>query len=168
MFVRSLLTTCLALAFVAPLAAQEEAPAPEPIRNAVGHMVFFTLAEDTPENRQKLVEACRKYLTGHEGVLHFSAGVIAEEFNRDVNDQGFDVALHMVFRDKAAHDTYQDHPRHLEFIETSKSLWSSVRVFDSYVDVPRRGRGQRVRNVNGEGEGRVRRPEQAADSDGSR
>ena len=31
---------------------------------------------------------------------------------REVNDQGYDVSLHVHFRDKAAHDVYQEHPRH--------------------------------------------------------
>lgn len=101
----------------------------------LAHMVFFTLAEDTPENQQKLVDACDKYLTGHAGTVYYSAGVIAEEFDRDVNDQEFDVALHLVFENNAAHDTYQTHPRHLKFIEENKGLWSKVRVFDSYVKV---------------------------------
>jgi nitrilase len=53
--------------------------------------------------------------------------------NRDVNDRDFDVALHLVFESKAAHDKYQTHPRHLKLIEENKHLWSKVRVFDSYV-----------------------------------
>jgi hypothetical protein len=100
---------------------------------ALGHMVFFTLAEDTPENRAKLVAACQKYLTGHEGTLYFSTGTLAEDLARDVNDRDFDVALHLVFASKADHDRYQDHPRHLKFIEENQALWSKVRVFDSYL-----------------------------------
>jgi hypothetical protein len=60
-------------------------------------------------------------------------GTRAEEFKRDVNAVDYDVALHMVFKDKAAHDTYQDHPRHVEFIKKNKHLWKSVRVYDSYL-----------------------------------
>jgi hypothetical protein len=99
----------------------------------LGHMVFFTLADDTPANRETLVKACHKYLAGHEGTVYFSAGAIADDLARDVNDREFDVALHLVFKDKAAHDTYQTHPRHLKFIEENKALWSKVRVFDSYL-----------------------------------
>jgi hypothetical protein len=99
----------------------------------LAHMVFFTLADNTQENRQTLVAACQKYLTGHEGTVYFSAGVRAEDLKREVNDLAFDVSLHLVFKDKKAHDTYATHPRHLKFIEENKHLWSSVRVFDSYV-----------------------------------
>jgi hypothetical protein len=55
-----------------------------------------------------------------------------------VNDQDFDVALHLVFRDKAAHDAYQVAPKHQQFIEESQDNWKQVRVFDSYVAANRR------------------------------
>jgi hypothetical protein len=72
-------------------------------------------------------------LKGHPGEAFYSAGVLAEDLKRPVNDLNFDVALHIVFNDKASQDKYQDAPRHLEFIDKNKSLWKSVRVFDSYV-----------------------------------
>ncbi|MCA9186128.1 MAG: Dabb family protein [Planctomycetales bacterium] len=99
----------------------------------MGHMVFFTLKEGTPEAKQKLVDACDKYLTDHEGTVYYSAGVIAEEMDREVNDRDFHVALHVVFKDQAAHDKYQTHPRHLKFIEENKDTWAKVRVFDSWI-----------------------------------
>lgn len=99
----------------------------------LGHMVFFTLNESTPENRAKLVAACDKYLGGHDGTIHYSAGIIAEELDRPVNVLDFDVALHVVFENRAAHDVYQTHARHLKFIEENKSTWKSVRVFDSNI-----------------------------------
>ena len=40
---------------------------------------------------------------------------------------------HLVFVNKAAHDKYQEHPRHLKFIEENKENWEKVRVFDSYL-----------------------------------
>ena len=99
----------------------------------VSHDVFFSLKEGTAENKKILVEACHKFLKGHPGEVFYSAGVLAEDLKRPVNDLNFDVALHIVFTDKASQDKYQDAPRHLEFIEKNKALWKSVRVFDSYV-----------------------------------
>ena len=99
----------------------------------IGHMVFFKLKESTPEARQKLVDACKKYLATHEGTVYFSAGVLSDEFKREVNDRDWDVALHLVFASKAAHDKYQDHPDHLKFIDENKAGWAKVRVFDSEV-----------------------------------
>ena len=48
----------------------------------------------------------------------------------------FDVALHVSFVDKAAHDAYQEHPRHQRFLGESRPNWKQVRVFDSWVDLP--------------------------------
>jgi hypothetical protein len=97
------------------------------------HMVFFDLKDSNAANRQKLVEACNKYLSDHPGTSYYSAGARADEMDRDVNDTEFDVALHLVFADKASYDKYAVAPRHLEFIEQNKDSWKKVRVFDSYV-----------------------------------
>lgn len=99
----------------------------------LAHMVFFTLKEPTAANRDALVAGCKKYLGGHKGTVHFSVGTRGKEFDRDVNATDWDVALHLVFENKAAHDTYQEHPRHLKFIEENKNLWGKVRVYDSYL-----------------------------------
>ncbi len=99
----------------------------------LSHDVYFSLKDNSPAAKQKLVDACKKYLSGHEGEVFFSAGVRAEEFKRDVNDQGFDVALQIVFKDMKSHDKYQDAKRHLEFIAENKDNWTKVRVFDSLV-----------------------------------
>jgi hypothetical protein len=118
------------------LAMSPAAPAAEAGRS-LAHDVYFTLRDASPEAKQKLVEACRLYLTGHEGTVFFAAGVRAEEMTREVNDRGFDVGLHVYFRDKAAHDAYQDHPRHQQFIAEMNANWKTVRVFDSWVETTR-------------------------------
>lgn len=138
---RALLLTSMAIFLSASLslAAEPEktpatkASAASPGDKMVSHDVFFTLKEKTPENKAKLVALAKKYLTGHDGEVFFSAGVLAEDFKREVNDQEFDVALHITFTDKAACDKYATAPRHLEFIKEGKDLWAKVRVFDSYV-----------------------------------
>jgi hypothetical protein len=97
------------------------------------HNVYFTLVNSSPETRQALVDACRKYLSSHEGAVFFAAGTRATDKTRDVNDTDFDVSLHIYFRDVAAHDAYQENPRHKEFIERMGDNWKTVRVFDSWV-----------------------------------
>ena len=96
-------------------------------------MVYFKLKDGTPAAREKLVEACKKYLGGHDGVVFFSAGVVGDDFKREVNDRDWDVGLHLVFVDKAAHDAYQEDPTHNRFIVEQKYNWARVRVFDSLV-----------------------------------
>jgi hypothetical protein len=85
------------------------------------HSVYFTLNESTPQTRQQLVEACQTYLSGHDGTVFFATGTRATGKTRDVNDTDFDVSLHVFFRDEAAHDAYQEHPRHKEFIAKKKA-----------------------------------------------
>ena len=98
------------------------------------HNVYFTLKDRSPTAKQKLLAACKKYLTGHPGTVFFGVGTLAEALTRPVNVRDFDVALHMVFANQAAHDTYQEAPRHQQFIAENKETWASVRVFDSLVE----------------------------------
>jgi len=107
-----------------------------PERPMLAHNVFFTLADNSQQARQKLVADCKKYLAGHPGTVFFAAGTLAAELNRPVNDQDFDVALHVVFEDKAAHDRYQEAPRHHQFIKENQENWKGVRVFDACVEGP--------------------------------
>ena len=101
----------------------------------LSHDVYFSLNDASPAARAALVAACKKYLTGHEGEVAFSAGVLAAELARPVNYRDFDVALHITFASRAAHDKYQDAPRHKQFIEENQTNWKKVRVFDSMVDL---------------------------------
>lgn len=102
-------------------------------KSMLAHIVYFTLKDRSPAGVKRQLEACDKYLTGHDGAVFYAAGTRTPDLSREVNDKDFDVGLHVVFRDRAAHDTYQTHPRHLQFIEENKPHWTQVRVFD--VDV---------------------------------
>lgn len=99
----------------------------------LAHMVYFKLKDASGAARARLVAACKLLLTGHEGTVYFATGTLAGDMKREVNDQDFDVSLHIVFASKVAHDKYQDHPRHQKFVEENKENWAKVRVFDSYV-----------------------------------
>ena len=99
----------------------------------LSHDVFFSLKDASEPAKNKLVAACQKYLTAHEGTVFFSVGILATDLTRDVNDRDFDVALHVTFKDKAAHDKYQEAARHKQFIAENQENWKKVRVFDSYV-----------------------------------
>jgi hypothetical protein len=100
----------------------------------LAHDVYFSLKDNSPQAKEKLIVACKKYLTDHFGTVRFAVGPIADEMKRDVNDRDFDVALHLVFKSKAAHDQYSKAERHLKFVEENKDTWKKVRVFDSYLE----------------------------------
>ena len=99
----------------------------------LAHHVFFTLKDSSDEAVETLLAACKKYLDNHEGLVEFSVGRRDKELNRPVN-HGFDVSLHTIFTDRAAHDTYQTAERHLQFIEENKENWAEVKVCDSLLD----------------------------------
>ena len=105
----------------------ESAPA-----TMLAHMVYFALHENTPAARQNLIAECKKYLSGHPGTVLFAVGTPAD-YARDVNVRDFDVALQLVFRDRASHDAYQVADRHKQFVEQNRAGWKNVRVFDADV-----------------------------------
>ena len=120
-----MLGVTFALLAISPVQAAEK---------MLAHDVYFTLKDKSHQAQQTFIAACTKYLSGHPGTVWFAAGARAAEMKREVNDVDFDVALHVVFKDKAAHEVYAKAERHLKFIEENSSAWEKVRVFDSYLD----------------------------------
>ena len=95
------------------------------------HNVYFLLLDRSPASRQRLLDACRHHLPGHEGIVFFGCGLLAESLDREVNVRDWDVGLHIIFRDLAAHDAYQVSGPHQQFIEENRATWKLVRVFDT-------------------------------------
>jgi hypothetical protein len=125
------------LAIIVALAAifgSVQAEAPKKAQPMLSHDVYFSLKDNSPQATEKLIAACKKYLTDHPGTIRFAVGPIAAEMKRDVNDRDFDVALHLLFKNKTAHDQYAKAERHQKFIEETQNTWKTVRVFDSYVE----------------------------------
>jgi hypothetical protein len=98
------------------------------------HNVFVELKDDTAAARQKLIDDCHAYLAPIPGIVAFAVGPRDAGLDREVNDLEFDIGLTIVFRDRAAHDLYQPHARHQEFIARNKDNFARVRVFDSFSD----------------------------------
>ena len=109
------------------------AAAPEKPQPMLAHNVYFSLKDNSDAAKKEVIAACKKYLSGHPGAVFFAAGVLAEDCNRPINDRDFDIALHIIFKDKAAHDAYQKAERHLTFAKEYDNRWKKIRVFDSYV-----------------------------------
>ena len=63
------------------------------------------------------------------GIIEAGPGRI----RREVNDQDWEVGLHIVFKDRASHDAYQLDAEHVKFVEENKAGWVRARVFDSVV-----------------------------------
>ena len=94
------------------------------------HVVIFWTKSDVPNATEKLLAGAEQYLKPCPGVLHYHCGKMSES-HRDVVDQSYQVALNLVFEDKAAQDAYQEHPMHVEFVEkVFKSCCERVVVYD--------------------------------------
>jgi hypothetical protein len=133
---RSLLLVSFAVCLLAGLALAQGANPPtakQKESSLLSHDVYFSLKDNSPDAKKTLVAACKKYLKGHEGEVFFAAGTLAEALKREVNDVQFDVALHIVFKDLACQEKYQEAKRHKQFIDENKDNWKKVRVFDSIV-----------------------------------
>lgn len=96
----------------------------------LAHSVYFTLKDRSPAAAAKLVAGCREHLTGHPGTRAFAVGTCAD-YDRQVNDRDYDVALVIVFDSHASHDAYQTADRHNRFIAEQADTWAQVRVFDT-------------------------------------
>lgn len=134
---RNLLMSLLALAFGACFLfsmVRQNSEAAQTAQPMLSHDVYFSLKDPSAGAKKKLVEACKKYLSKHSGTVFFAAGTLVEDLKRPVNDLEFDVALHIIFKDRASHDKYQDAPLHQQFIDENKENWKKVRVFDSWVE----------------------------------
>jgi hypothetical protein len=94
------------------------------------HQVCFWLKPSAPAAaREQLIADCRKYLEVVPGVRQLWAGPPAGT-TRDVVDQTYHVGLLVVLDDRKAHDVYQEHPAHHQFIARNRAHWEKVRVID--------------------------------------
>ena len=98
----------------------------------LSHAVYFTMKDKG--SIDSLIDSCRTHLTDHPGAISFAVGRCASEYDRQVNDRAFDVALEIIFESTAAHDTYQTSDRHQQFIGDNAEKWAQVRVFDVTLD----------------------------------
>ena len=121
------LVAAFALDAVARLVKKAEPP--------LAHMVFFALKDHSNESREKFLASCQKYLADHEGTVYFSVGTIAEDkdVQEPVSVKDFDVALHVVFENKAAKAKYLASERHKQFVDENRESFAGVRVFDSFL-----------------------------------
>lgn len=94
------------------------------------HVVIFWTKPEIPDAADQLIAGANEYLKSIPGVVHFHVGKMASS-HRPVVDQSYQVALNIIFPDKKTQDAYQDHPRHIEFVEkVFKRVCARVVVYD--------------------------------------
>jgi hypothetical protein len=133
--VRNVLIPLALLVLAASLAFDAVARPEGPAGPQLAHMVFFALKDHSKESRERFLASCEKYLSGHEGTVYFSVGTIAEDkdVQEPVSVNEFDVALHVVFENKAAKARYLESERHKQFVDENRESFAGVRVFDSFL-----------------------------------
>ena len=93
------------------------------------HIVIFWTDPSNPNATDQVLANAKKYLPSIPGIVSFHAGRMSHS-HRSVVDQSYQIGLNIQFETKQAQDAYQDHPRHLEFVESGKGLWAKVVVYD--------------------------------------
>lgn len=95
------------------------------------HVVYFWLNDNAPRGEaERLAESCRTLLGKIPSVRHLWSGGPAKTPRREIIDTSYDVGLCVVLDDLAAHDAYQEHPLHKEFIALHKAHWKRVQIYD--------------------------------------
>lgn len=94
------------------------------------HVVFFWLNHPEDQEERKLfLKNLREFISLMD-IPDAHIGVPAETY-REVVENSYQYALNLGFENKAAHDAYQEHDLHKQFIGKSAHLWNRVLVYDS-------------------------------------
>jgi hypothetical protein len=94
------------------------------------HIVIFWTNPAQPNAADDLIAGANQYLKDIPGVLQFHVGKMSPS-PRPVVDQSYQVALNLIFPNKAAEQAYQVHPRHIEFVEkVFKRTCKKVVIYD--------------------------------------
>lgn len=130
-FLGRLGTGTIAVSALVPLgAASSEASAGKTETNslkngAIQHMVIFNLNhEKGSAQAEKFLGDGKRILTRIPVVQNFQV------FNQTSLKNGFDYGFSMVFEDKLAYDTYNNHPDHVGFVE---NRWK--KEVDSFLEI---------------------------------
>lgn len=94
------------------------------------HSVYFWLHHPESQADHDALRAGLESLQAVPAISTVYIGTPAET-RRSVVDSTYDFALTLVFADKAAHDTYQEHPIHLAFVDKCAHLWQRVQIYDA-------------------------------------
>jgi hypothetical protein len=94
------------------------------------HIVIFWTDPAQPNAADDLIAGANQYLKDIPGVLQFHIGKMSPS-PRPVVEQSYQVALNLIFPNKAAEQAYQVHPRHIEFVErVFKRTCKKVVIYD--------------------------------------
>lgn len=93
------------------------------------HTVFFWLNHPESQIDRDALRAGLATLKGID-IIHAAYVGSPAETRRPVIDHSYDFSITFVFANKTAHDIYQEHPVHLQFVADCAHLWTRVQVYD--------------------------------------
>ena len=97
------------------------------------HTVFFWLnSPDDQAAQAQFLQELTSFIDEMDMIIGKHIGKPAGT-DRSVIDSTYTFSLILTFANKADQDAYQDHPRHHQFVENAKTLWSKVQVYDSII-----------------------------------
>lgn len=82
----------------------------------LSHVVIFWTRPEIPNAADALIAGAEKYLRPIPLAQSLHVGRMVPS-HRDVVDQSYQVAIHLLFADKADEEAYQVHPLHIDFVE---------------------------------------------------
>ena len=94
------------------------------------HQVYFWLKNPEDSNAHQKLQAGLKKLLTVDTIDSGHIGVPASTEARDVVDHSYAFSYQVRFKSMADHDSYQQDPVHLQFIEECSHLWGRVQVYD--------------------------------------
>ncbi|HEY0944892.1 MAG TPA: Dabb family protein [Opitutaceae bacterium] len=95
------------------------------------HSVFFYLKPELTAADRAAFRAGVDSLRTIASVDTAYIGAPAAVPPRPVVDATYDVSITAVFKDVAAHNAYQVDPVHVKFVETYRSYWTRVQIYDA-------------------------------------
>lgn len=110
---------------------QTESSQPETSINMLQHTVYFYLNEEVTDQEAEEFEAGLEKLVSIDAIYKAEIGVPSTTGERDVTDHSFGYSIFTWFETMDDYHVYEDHPDHLEFIDTYEHLWADVKVYDS-------------------------------------
>ena len=95
------------------------------------HTVLFWLKEDLDADQIAKFRSGVETLKDIESAEAVYVGTVADTPDRPVIDTSYDFCLTVLLKDIPAHDAYQEHQIHQEFISNFKDYWAEVKIYDA-------------------------------------
>jgi len=95
------------------------------------HTVYFWLKPELTAAQLVDFRAGVDSLAKIGSVSALYVGVPAKTPDRPIIDKSYSVSLTLICKDLAAHDEYQVDPIHLRFVDSFKTFWSKVQIYDA-------------------------------------